>query len=572
MANDGRRAIRLICSCSGNAMGSILALAACFSVTPIKASTPAQTQHFLRSLRHSWCPYALPAETSLGEILQVARFDFDTVGISFVGPYNGGHMDFASLDQAIDAVSRRGQRVVLHLSPRFLEDEGVSDRLSDGTTLPNIWNRNPNYALADIFDPGQRRKICDWFRCVARRYGKDPRVAAFVLGWGNLGETGFFHGDFITNPASLGSVCAGYSTWALKAFNSWRRKHHLEPVTRLPLPSPIHQTQDYILFHRFRSEFIRTVFHKEILQAVKEFTSDPVGIFAYLPASPDSYARDWTDAPNADFYRTAGVAATYDMHRTLIDSGIGWEDAGLHDGTWNFTAACMERDEARQMARGGVYHMMWVREYRTDPRWEKNIQQKIARFLKTQRISERVRAERPVLALYQPTWGAAAIPGRSAQQPFLPKASVSTYVTKMVGLVESFGIPYQLVTERDLENPATLKPYRLVVVPLWDLLPRILGQEGAARLARDPRVIGIPTQDHPLTRSQMRALLRNRVPIRLDFDAEKILAGRTGNLVYNWDDHPIEVRVPEAREPLQLRPCEYRFIEAGPSLSPGRGS
>lgn len=545
-------------------MHCFLAVAALLAWMSPNVTAPERTQQFLRGFRHSWCPYALPAETTVDEILQVAGFGFDTVGISFVGPYNHGNMDFSTLDAAIDAVARRGQRVVLHLSPRFLADEGVSDRLSDGTTLTNIWNRNPNYAVADIFDPVQRRKVCNWFRCVAQRYGKDPRVAAFVVGWGNLGETGFFHGDFISNPASLGTVCAGYSDWALREYNRWRTRHHLSALASLPLPSTSFQTEAYILFHRFRSEYIRDVFHSEIIGAVKEFTRDPVGIFAYLPASPDSYARDWTDAPNADFFRTAGVAATYDMNRTLIDSGIGWEDAGLHDGTWNFTAACMERDEARQMARGGVYHMMWVREYRTDPRWEKNIQQKIARFLKTQRLEQRFRAEKPVLALYQPTWGAASIPGRSSVQPFLPSAGVSLYVTKMAGLVESFGVPYQLVTERDLLDPQRLARYRVIIVPLWDLLPRILGTQAAARLARDHRVIGIPTRDHPLARSEMRAILSRRVPIRLDFASEKILAGRTSNLVYNWDDHPLEVRVPEVKHPLVLKPCEYRFIDEGP--------
>ena len=545
-------------------MGHLVALAAVLATAPFANTQSLRTQHFLRDLRHSWCPYALPAETSLQEILGVARFGFDTVGISFVGPYNGGHMDFSALDRAVDAVARRGQRVVLHLSPRFLADEGVGDRLSDGTVLPNIWNRNPNYALADIFDPVQRSKVCDWFRCVARRYGKDPRVVAFVLGWGNLGETGFFHGDFITNPASLGSVCAGYSTFALAEFNRWLKRHHHAPVAALPLPSTERQSDAYILFHRFRSEFVRNVFHKEIIQAIKEYSHDPVGIFAYLPASPDSYARDWTDAPNADFFRTAGVAATYDMHRTLIDSGIGWEDSGLHDGTWNFTAACMERDEARQMARGGVYHFMWVREYQTDPRWEKGILQKIAHFLKTQRLSLYFRPEQPILALYQPTWGAAAIPARSAQQPFLPQAGISTYVTKMVGLVESFGVPYQLVTERDLENPKRLAAYHTIIVPLWDLIPRILGATVAGRLARDPRVIGIPTRDHPLTRSEMRSLLLSRhAPIRLDFGSQQILAGRTGNLVYNWDDRPLEVRVPELHAPLLLGPCAYRFVGNG---------
>ncbi|MCP6726238.1 hypothetical protein NL526_29695, partial [Klebsiella pneumoniae] len=78
-----------------------------------------------------------------------------------------------------------------------------------------------------------------------------------------------------------------------------------------------------------------------------------------------------------DFYRSAGSASSFDIGRTLLDSGVGWEDAELHDGKWDFTAACMRRDEARQIARGGAFHAMHVRVYTMEPQWEPGIYDKV---------------------------------------------------------------------------------------------------------------------------------------------------------------------------------------------------
>jgi hypothetical protein len=171
---------------------------------------------------------------------------FDAVGISFVGPYNGGDIDFSTPDAAIALVAKHNARAVIHLAPRFSERDRIADTLHDGTILPHIWNRSPNYSVADIFEPRQTRLFYDYLRRVAQRYGRDGRVAGFALGWGYMGETGFFIGDFLADYSLIGATSAGYSEQARREFNRWRAKHGLAPLDRLPLPSPERQSDDYI--------------------------------------------------------------------------------------------------------------------------------------------------------------------------------------------------------------------------------------------------------------------------------------------------------------------------------------
>jgi hypothetical protein len=49
---------------------------------PIPAAAAATDIRAFLRLRHAWCPYALPVETTLDEIESVARRGFDAVGIS----------------------------------------------------------------------------------------------------------------------------------------------------------------------------------------------------------------------------------------------------------------------------------------------------------------------------------------------------------------------------------------------------------------------------------------------------------------------------------------------------------
>jgi len=525
-----------------------------------EAAHASDARAFLR-LRHSWCPYALPAETTLSEIESVAKRGFDAVGISFVGPYNGGGIDFSTLDAAVALVAKHGARAVLHLAPRFSEADRAGDVLNDGTVLAHVWNRSPNYSVADIFDPRQRGLFHDYLRIVAKRYGKDPRVAGFALGWGYMGETGFFFGDFLANFSLLGAVCAGYSDHALREFNAWRSRHGMTAVDRLPVPSPLRQSDDYARFQRFRSEWVRDVFQKGLVAAVKEHTSLPVGIFGYIAANPNNYARCWQSTPNADFYRSAASASSFDITRTLLDSGVGWEDAEMHDGKWDFTFACLRRDEARQIARGGAFHAMHVRVYETETQWERGVFDKVCDFLRTQPLARKVHREPPQVALFQPTWGVAALPAESARQPFLPNRAHSRHLTKMIGLVESFGLPYRLITETDLIDRNRLRSYKFLLVPMWDALPRILEGKTYRMLARDRRVVPLPLLDRPYTRTEFRDRLKLAgIPGRLDFDAETILAGRFANLVYNWTNRLTQVRIPESADPLNLAPHEYRLI------------
>jgi hypothetical protein len=437
----------------------------------------------------------------------------------------------------------------------------MGDTLHDGTFLPHVWNRSPNYSVVDLFDPRQQTLFFDYLSRVAQRYGNDKRIAGFALGWGYMGETGFYFGDFLSDYNQIGATCAGYSEHALRAFNRRRTARKLPPFSTLPLPSPTHQTADYIAFQQFRAEWVRDTFQRGMVAAVKAHTKTPVGIFAYIAANPNNYARCWQSTPNADFYRSAASASSFDITRTLLDSGVGWEDAELHDGKWDFTAACMRRDEARQIARGAAFHAMYIRVYKTEPQWEPNLYDKICAFLKTQKLPQQIRHESLTVALYQPTWGTAALPAQSANQLFLPNHAHAHHLTKMIGLVESFGLPYRLITETDLLNPSLLRPYKHLILPLWDKMDQILDAASYHRLNNDKRVLPIPLAENPLSRTALRTLLHNAgITPRLDYDADTILAGRTSNLIYNWTSAPLPVRIQEKSESFTLTPHEYRLI------------
>ena len=82
-------------------------------------------------------------------------------------------------------------------------------------------------------------------------------------------------------------------------------------------------------------------------------------------------------------------------------------------------------------------------------------------------------------------------------------------------------------------------------------------------------MVPIPLKSKPLRRSEFRDLLREHgIVIQLDFDKEQILAGRVDNLILNWSDQPLTVKIPEAGPPLLLQPMEYRFL---PSAGTKRG-
>ncbi len=523
----------------------------------------ADTRGFLR-MRHAWCPYALPAETTLGEIEMVAKRGFDAVGVSFVGPYNGGKIDFSTLDAAITLVAKYRARAVLHIAPRFSEADQVGDTLHDGTVLPHVWNKSPNYSIADIFASRQQALFTDYLRQVGERYGRDSRVAGYALGWGYMGETGFFIGDFLSDFKLIGATSAGYSGGCLEEFNTWRTRRTLPKISKLPVPIPTapHQSEEYLLFQRFRSDWVRDVFQKALVAAVKSHASQPVGIFGYRSASPNNYARNWQSTPNADFYRSAASAATFDMPRTLLDSGVGWEDCDLHQGKWDFTAACMRRDEARQIARGAVFHAMHVRVYTTEPQWEPGIFDKVCDFLKTETLARQAHRETPIVGLYQPTWGAGVLASHSTTQPFLPNQAHANNINKMIGLVESFGLPYRMLTEEELIAPNPAPDLKHLIVPLWDLLETVVGKATYASLSADPRLLPLPLLDRPYTRSEFRTKLQTaHIVPRLEVEEEKILAGRTANLVYNWNNMPITVRVPEQKTPIELGAHEYRFLK-----------
>jgi hypothetical protein len=521
-------------------------------------------EQFLHGYKHGFCPYALPRETTYEEILEVADQNYDAVGVIFCGPYNGGDIDWSTLDHIVEALSDSDVKTVIHANPRFHEWEEISDVLNTGERITHVWNRNPNYSIIDVFDPAQRRKFYDYLERCAARYGENPDVIGFCILWGYQGETGFYNGDFLTDFSLIGSECAGYSPHALTEYNNWRDKHGLPPLDSLPQPRTDRQSDDYVDWMRFRDWYVAEIFQRSAVDAMKAETDRPIGLQAYLPASPENYARNWCFTPNADFFRSAGSTASYDLPKTLVDSAIGWEDAWLHAGKWDYTFACMRRDEIRQMARGAVFHGMWCRLYETEPQWEENIYTKVSRFLVNQEVSDEVVPTTPTVGLFQPTWATATFPSRGERWPFLPPVEAREHICKMTGLVESFGLSYRLVTEADLLEPRRMEDLTWLLLPMSDMAERFLGLEATDRLLSDPRTVAIPYRPGPMRRAEVRSLLESHgIPIGLDYDGELPICGRIHNLVYNWTPEDQTVRIPSAdgATTLELGPHECVLLD-----------
>ncbi len=216
---------------------------------------------------------------------------------------------------------------------------------------------------------------------------------------------------------------------------------------------------------------------------------------------------------------------------------------------------------ARQIAHGAAVHFMPIRDYQKSPPWETNYYLRLADFLLTQKLAGQILPARAVVALFQPTWSFSALRPRSAANPFVPLPEEQARFAKIIGLVESFGVPYRLITERDLLEPGRLRKYRHIIVPLWDLMPDILDAPAYARLADDPRIIPIPTGTNRVTRSEFRELLTtHQVPISLDFDSDLVLAGRVNNLIFNWSGQPLSVKTGNPAQPTILEPNEFRLV------------
>lgn len=531
----------------------------CACVVALNAASVKQTQSFLRDHRHAWLPYPFPDETATRELTPLLQYDFDIVDLSFVGSYHGGQIDFAALDAAVRMIEDKGKSVVLTLTPRFDAADGVFDRLSDGSVITNVPYKNPNASMIDVFDPAQREKYCDYIERCVRHYDNDSHLAGFIIGWGYMGETGYFIGDYLSDFNLLGHVQSGYSAHALEEFNRWRTKMKLPTLAELPLPKLPGGNVDFALFQRFRCDFAGDIFQKEAIARAKKFTDKPVGTWGYISVNGANYGRNWARTPNADFYRSAVSAASFDMDRTLLDSGMGYEDHEVSDGPWSYTVACVECALARQIAHGAVVHAMPIRDYEKPP-WETNFFPRIAAFVEKQKeLADRVRPARAEVALFQPTWSYSILPARNTNQMFVPRLDAQARCEKMIGLVESFGLPYRLLTENDLLDTATLRRFRHVIVPMWDFMPEILGANAFQRLAKDGRVVPIANATKPLARSEFRQILRvHGIDFNFDFDSEKILAGRVNNLIFNWNDEDQSVRA-DGRT-MMLKPMEYRFM------------
>lgn len=532
-----------------------------------RASRTVETvEDFLHGATHGFLPYAFPAETRWEELDQVLSRGFDTVGVTFCGPYAGGAIDFGVLDEAVRRIDATGARALLHIMPRFELSEGIADTLSDGSVLRHVWNQSPHYSVIDVFCATQAARFNRYLELAADRYGDDSRVAGFCIDWGFQGETGFFTGDFNAGHERMGTVSAGYSNHALDTFNRWRAVRGAAPVAALPIPSATGSSAEFVDFMHFRHDWLSERFQAEAVRAMKARTDKPVGTFAYLPAGKESYARNWCPVPAADFYRSAGSAASYDNRRTLSDSGIGWEDSLLHGGVWDKTSAAMIRDQWRMMAHGAAFHAMWCRHYEAEPGWEPGLYNRVAAFIRDEAPAARrqIRPATATVGLFLPTWSCAAWPGHSEAQPFLIRADLNHFIRRHVGIVESFGLSYDLLTEADLADPACLDAYELVLLVAANRLDVALGEAAARSLHSRPHVRRVDYEGNPPTRSGIRDLLVEAgIPLYLDHDGEDPLAGRVNNVLFNFGNAPVRVRLAgrDGVETVALGAHEVRVLE-----------
>ncbi|HLK57837.1 MAG TPA: hypothetical protein VKU00_14820 [Chthonomonadaceae bacterium] len=84
-------------------------------------------------------------------------------------------------------------RAVLHLAPRFSEGDRMGDTLHDGTALPHVWNRSPNYSVTDIFDPRQQALFFDYLKKGASNHAwtstPTRSLRAVLPIWSTIGPT-----------------------------------------------------------------------------------------------------------------------------------------------------------------------------------------------------------------------------------------------------------------------------------------------------------------------------------------------------------------------------------------------
>ncbi len=329
------------------------------------------------------------------------------------------------------------------------------------------------------------------------------------------------------------------------------------------MPSTAEQSREYIDLMHFRFDWLSNHFQAGAVRAMKQYTEKPIGVFAYLPSGKESYARNWCPTPGADFYRSAGSAASYVLPRTLSDSGIGWEDSMLHAGRWDFTFAAMRRDELRMMAHGAAFHAMFCRVYDTEPQWEKDIYDKMAAFIKSDapQLRSRIIHEKTDVGLFLPTWSCAAWPGKSAQQPYIPMDGVHGFIRLHTGIIESFGLRYRLVTEEDLAQANGCSDLNLVFIVAGNHLNKALGDKIVKQLKSDPRYAWVTYDGQNPARSAIRAILeKSQIPIYLDYDSEDPIAGMVNNVLFNWKPESVEVRY-RANGNSMMRTLEGHEVE-----------
>jgi hypothetical protein len=510
----------------------------------------------LKGVRVGYYPGSLPVEYSTTAIDEMLTMDFDAIKIGYSGPYNNGQLNYMGylgrLDYMVDHIAQAGKKTIVSITPRFFESDGVQDTLNNGDVLKSIWNQSPNYSILDIFDPVQVSKFTNYISLIIQRYKDNVNVIGFEWDWGYIGETGYFVGSIDGGTyAPFGGYNAGYSANAMTKFNLWRAEKGLPAVTELPQPvsGVTQQSADFVNFMKFRQEAL-TAFERSVFEQIRPLTSKPLGIFSYY--NPIYYARNWVDADLADFRRSVVMVGVHRPRTAFLDSGIGPEN--VIAGDFQYHIDWFKMAYAREMAMGAGF---WAFNYAPYPT---GLYGQIANYLNTNHLTDAIRFEPVEVALFNPTYSAAVYPALSTSQKYFPSSATQVF-NQWRALVESHGANYDLIDEKGLMDPFTLKRYKVVLVPNSQYLASSLGSAAVSMLAKCNNVVmvasGIPS------RSAMRNMLDSKQVERwLDYSGETVSSGMVNNVVYNFtsESHVIHLLDRGKDTPSTLAPYEYRIV------------
>jgi len=218
--------------------------------------------------------------------------------------------DLQRIDDAIAYVASKNMLVMLRWMHKFDRELAVQDYWNDGTAAEEF---------ADLWDPAQRALMIDYDRQMGKRYGSHPQILTLSPTFGFLGQSLFDAGNFDAVPYGR---CTGYSTYARDAFNT-----AFGYSGELPVPGDDGEPQDMRTIHwfQFRQRKL-TEYAEAAVQAVKSYTTKPVGVFAEL--YPATFVHQSEASPERqDFWLQdcSFGSQSYDMKRTFAETHGGQE-------------------------------------------------------------------------------------------------------------------------------------------------------------------------------------------------------------------------------------------------------